>query len=569
MKSLVALAVMAFVAVAASAADRATLMKYYASLDGLKKAELKAAVHALIKPTATYSYGSGSGGTWAAFYDLDYEESAKGRLVRDRYSSPDGWTVYKSQGAVPSGLNIEHSFPKSWWGGSSSPNAYRDVFNLMPCESGINSTKSNYGMGVVASGDKGNGFTKVGKDASGNNVWEPDDRWKGDFARGYMYMATAYQDLTWTLSGEAGVTLEQNTWPTLKEWAYKLYIAWAKADAVDEIETVRNDAVYASKQNNRNPFIDFPNLMEYIWGDSTDVAFPLASTVCAYDAQISDGRTAPTFRFEETTVYATLGADFDAPVLVSTTDAVVTFASSDESVATVDAATGEVTLVAAGTVEITATAPATDAYRAATASYTLRVIDPSVVVEEDVASFDFSPTDYRSKTGAFTDPITIDPITVQFAKGTGAGTTTDPAWYVTNNVGHMRLYRSGTLTVTSVSAPITKIEIEFTAAGYTPSESTWAADAGEFEISAETLTWTGETSKVVFTNTAGSSHVRIKAISVTYGEAATPTDPSTGISAVATESTGARIVFDLQGRRVVSPRAGGVYIVNGRKVVVR
>ena len=58
-------------------------------------------------------------------------------------------------------MNIEHSFPKSWWGKAQNQ-AYKDLYNLMPCESKINSTKSNYPMGEVVSGDKGNGFTKVG-----------------------------------------------------------------------------------------------------------------------------------------------------------------------------------------------------------------------------------------------------------------------------------------------------------------------------------------------------------------------------------------------------------------------
>jgi len=58
----------------------------------------------------------------------------------------------------------------------------------------------------------------------------------------------------------------------LQPWAYTLYIKWAKADKVDEIEVRRNNEVYKI-QGNRNPFVDFPNLMEYIWGDSTAYAF--------------------------------------------------------------------------------------------------------------------------------------------------------------------------------------------------------------------------------------------------------------------------------------------------------
>ena len=50
---------------------------------------------------------------------------------------------------------------------------------------------------------------------------------------------------------------------------------WSENDPIDEPdvkETPRNEAVY-SIQHNRNPFIDYPGLEKYIWGDFTDVAF--------------------------------------------------------------------------------------------------------------------------------------------------------------------------------------------------------------------------------------------------------------------------------------------------------
>lgn len=47
---------------------------------------------------------------------------------------------------------------------------------------------------------------------------------------------------------------------------------------MNEIEVKRNNAVY-SIQGNRNPYVDFPNLMEYVWGDSIDVAFDPETSV--------------------------------------------------------------------------------------------------------------------------------------------------------------------------------------------------------------------------------------------------------------------------------------------------
>lgn len=246
---------------------------YYSSLKGKKGAELKTAIHDIIKKANVLNYGSGKGKTWWGFWTTDRDES--GRFI-DRYSSESEWEMSTSQGAVGADMNIEHSFPKSWWGGATVQ-AYKDLYNLMPCKSKINSTKSNYPMGKVVSGDKGNGWTKVGEGTDGKLYWEPADPWKGDFARGYMYMATAYQDYNW-VGKQALQILQQGAYPTLQKWAYKLYIQWAKADKPNALEIKRNNDV-AKIQKNRNPYVDFPNLMEYVWGDSTNIAFNPETTV--------------------------------------------------------------------------------------------------------------------------------------------------------------------------------------------------------------------------------------------------------------------------------------------------
>lgn len=263
-------------------------MSYYTSLDGKKGAELKTAIHNLVTSATMLSYGSGDKHTWWGFYVTDYKMDGTQRQVIDRYSNDVRY--FGSRGSSVSGMNIEHSFPKSWWGGASN-NAYKDLYNLMPCEAKINSSKSNYGMGVVVKATSDNGCTKVGDGADGYKLWEPADEWKGDFARGYMYMATAYQDFTWT--GQALNSLEQGAYPTLKQWASDLYIQWADMDAVNQMEIDRNDAV-SGIQGNRNPFIDFPNLMHYVWGDSINTPLNLATTLKAGQTTTGTGDQAVT-----------------------------------------------------------------------------------------------------------------------------------------------------------------------------------------------------------------------------------------------------------------------------------
>lgn len=239
---------------------------YYNKANGKRKAELKAALHEIIRMATVLGYGSGEGNTWSGFYLTD--RTADNYCI-DRYSKEQ--RQFGSTVSAISGMNIEHSFAKSWWGGDKVQ-AYYDLYNLMPSDATANSRKSNYAMGVV---DKtvsyDNGSILIGKGSMvTNSVWEPEDKWKGDFARTYMYMVTCYSDLTWRSNGLD--QLENNEWPTFNYWTMKMVLEWSRQDPVDEIELQRNEAVY-NIQGNRNPFVDYPNLCEYVWGDSVDYAF--------------------------------------------------------------------------------------------------------------------------------------------------------------------------------------------------------------------------------------------------------------------------------------------------------
>jgi len=262
----------------ARAISRDALVSYASALKGKKKAALKTAIHDICQPQTTLGYGSGEQKTWWGFYATD-RVTATNECV-NRYSSSKFYFSGK-RGAVVSGMNIEHSFPKSWWGGTKNT-AYRDLFNLYPSDSEANSSKGNFPMGVVetVTNSSGDGYDLVGRGTidgeSGVQCWEPGNQYKGDFARGYMYMATAYQDFSWASAGTLSLT--DGDWPTLKRWAYTLYLQWVAADSVSQMETERNDAVYAI-QGNRNLFIDFPHLADYVWGDSVDVPFDPATSI--------------------------------------------------------------------------------------------------------------------------------------------------------------------------------------------------------------------------------------------------------------------------------------------------
>ena len=281
------------VTTSANAIDRKTLAQYASSLNGLKKNELKAALHKLMGQKKVLPYGGGGNGTWWGFWYTD--RNPETNECYNRYSDTKFFFGKTNTGKAIDGMNIEHSFPKSWWGGRRN-DAWCDLYNLYPSDSKANSSKSNYVMGIVVNvkEEAGEGYDKVGAgyaDGQLVKMWEPGDRFKGEFSRSYMYMATTYQNLSFV--SEGAKQLETGAYPTLRKWSSDLFRQWSKKDRVDEMEIKRNEAVYKI-QNNRNLFIDYPNLAEYVWGDSMDVEFnPYYAITTASDDTRYTGEVVP------------------------------------------------------------------------------------------------------------------------------------------------------------------------------------------------------------------------------------------------------------------------------------
>ena len=267
---------------------------YYDAIEGKQDSILKSALSKVIRPHTAISYGSGTNSTWGVFYYSDQDDEG---YCMDMYC--DSWKKFTSVGAVVSGCNIEHSFAKSWWGGSKN-DAYKDCYHLNPSNSTANSSRSNYPLGVPTKDLKDQsktGSLRVGKATyEGETFWvfEPKDEYKGDFARAYFYMATCYGDeLTWRLDNKdvgSKYAMRNDSYLEFRDWEIAVLLQWHRQDTVSEKERRRMDAV-SDFQHNRNPFIDYPELVEYIWGDKKGTA--------VYLSDLEDNTTAipdiPTF----------------------------------------------------------------------------------------------------------------------------------------------------------------------------------------------------------------------------------------------------------------------------------
>ncbi len=174
------------------------------------------------------------------------------------------------------GFNREHSVPQSWF--NSHQPMVADLFIVYPTDVCVNGMRGHHPFGETDSPNwtSTNGSkrgpcsfpeyiadTNIGNiDNEGDIIFEPIDRFKGDFARTYFYTVTRYKDQisTWTDNVAPDVFEGDN----LEPWTIALFLKWHREDPVSQKEIDRNDSVYAI-QHNRNPYIDHPEWVECIW----------------------------------------------------------------------------------------------------------------------------------------------------------------------------------------------------------------------------------------------------------------------------------------------------------------
>jgi endonuclease I len=235
---------------------------YYNTAVGMTNAALKTQLCAIVGSHTERTYAD----LWTDFQTTDKRPDGK---VSDIYSCTTNYSFITNQcgnySVEGSCYNREHSFPKSWF--SDATPMYTDLFHLYPSDGYVNGRRSNDPFGEVGtvSYASNNNYCKSGTcsfPGYTGQVFEPTDSLKGDFARTYFYMVTAYDN---KVAGWSSPQLAGNQYPALSAWSIDLFLKWTRNDPVGPKERYRNNAIYGI-QHNRNPFIDHPELAEYIWG---------------------------------------------------------------------------------------------------------------------------------------------------------------------------------------------------------------------------------------------------------------------------------------------------------------
>lgn len=261
---------------------------YYNSLDTTKScSNFKTQLYNLLKSNTTViPYAQVD--NYFNLTDYKPSETGTGNAIIDKYSSenptgldycnfqyPADFCLGRSSSTECFCYDKEHTFPKSWFGGADVYPMYSDLMFIWPSDAYINFRKGNLPIGYVNSpfytsknGTKiGTSKTASNYNYSSTNVFEPIDSFKGDFARAYLYVITRYEDsiVNWVNRSTAGYILDGNKYPGLKPWILQLCVKWHKLDPPSTPERLRNDVVQYY-QGNRNPYIDYPNWVEKVFG---------------------------------------------------------------------------------------------------------------------------------------------------------------------------------------------------------------------------------------------------------------------------------------------------------------
>ena len=301
-----------------------SLPAYYESIDGTSGKELMDAIQRVAKQgyrADDFRYDS----VWLAFKHTDLRPDS---YIWEIYSDCDfvyekDRTSNTTQTGECKGYNREHAMCQSWFGTTSlagqemssskknSPGS--DIFHIYPASYGMNSRRGNrpYGEVLTAANVSGNG-TKYGTPVQtisvtnsvagayvegsitlSTNVLEPADEYKGDIARSYFGTMVKWAG-EWTFNrNENGrvifdATIDADTHYAsennygLTPYGLALLLKWHRQDPVSQKEVDRNNGIQLT-QGNRNPFIDYPYLAEYIWGERSGQTLDFELLLCSAD----------------------------------------------------------------------------------------------------------------------------------------------------------------------------------------------------------------------------------------------------------------------------------------------
>ncbi|MQP53204.1 MULTISPECIES: endonuclease [unclassified Flavobacterium] len=243
---------------------------YYDSLEGLSGAALKQELQNIIADPGVvrlHSYAD----IWEILRSSDRNPNNNNQVWCIYTEQPFSKLDQQNTSSIVGKWNREHIFCQSRGGfdvangdtadginvwlptsAATTIDGVSDAHHIRAVSGQENSSRNNKNYGTVASSTVYNG-------PSGTQ-----GSWCGDVARALFYMAVRFDGLN-VVNGDPSEYLPSTTTASGNIGDLATLLTWNTSDPKDDFEMNRNNYIY-TWQMNRNPFIDYPNLSDYIFG---------------------------------------------------------------------------------------------------------------------------------------------------------------------------------------------------------------------------------------------------------------------------------------------------------------
>lgn len=240
--------------------------------DGKSGAALMEAVREGYSPKNFVTRYDGPAGLWEVLKVTDSRPDGTGYM--NRFSEAE--ISYGFNGGAPGNLELVYVASPQWWEASDSyTGVSQDIYNHLPGPAGVNARKGSFVPGEVDGEPEPGLFWSVGRGSVGAtrvNLWEPPQELKGDVARIMMYVAAVYPSYLLRYETAAGaVWADEPSAGFTSAYAAQLMV-WHRADPPSDYERLRN-RTFSSLQGNVNPFVEYPDLAEYLFGEHKGEAY--------------------------------------------------------------------------------------------------------------------------------------------------------------------------------------------------------------------------------------------------------------------------------------------------------
>lgn len=270
---------------------------YYDSLEGLSGNVLKQAVQDIIASSTVrlHSYAD----MWDIIRIADQNPANSNQVWCLYREEPMAKIDQQNTSSIVGKWNREHIFCQSRGGFEVADGDYADgitIWNPTSAASVVDGVSDAHHIRVANGQENSSRNNKNYGNVGTSTVYAgpsgTQGSWHGDVSRALFYMAVRFNGLN-VVNGDPSEYNGTNPSGNIGDLATLL--TWNNTDPTDDFEMNRNNYIY-TWQMNRNPFIDYPLLADYIfgtnfgqpWSSTLSIEIPIENRVAVYPNPATD-----------------------------------------------------------------------------------------------------------------------------------------------------------------------------------------------------------------------------------------------------------------------------------------